>query len=79
MFARFVVCQSKVGRSEQVGSKLKNDILPICRSSWALSAFLRRPTRQAPKGWSASVSGPREKMPRNITASTMTRSPTCRS
>jgi hypothetical protein len=29
MFARVVECQSKVGRSEQVGSKLKNDILPI--------------------------------------------------
>lgn len=29
MFARVVVCQSKAGRSEQVGTKLENAILPI--------------------------------------------------
>jgi hypothetical protein len=27
MFARIVECQSKAGRSEQVGSKLGNDVL----------------------------------------------------
>jgi len=29
MFARVVGCQSKAGRSEQAGKKLKNDVLPI--------------------------------------------------
>ena len=29
MFARVVVCQSKAGRSAQVGTKLENDVLPI--------------------------------------------------
>jgi heme-degrading monooxygenase HmoA len=29
MFACVVECQSKAGRSEQVGNKLENDILPI--------------------------------------------------
>jgi hypothetical protein len=29
MFARVVECHSKVGRSEQVGNKLENELLPV--------------------------------------------------
>jgi hypothetical protein len=62
MFARIVECQSKADRSEQAGDKLKNDVIPI-NSSRVSSTFLRFPIRQIPKGYCASVSGPREKMP----------------
>ena len=40
MFARVVECQSKVGRSEQVGSKLKNDVLPILQKQPGFVDFL---------------------------------------
>jgi quinol monooxygenase YgiN len=40
MFARVVECQSKVGRSEQVGSKLKNDVLPILQKEPGFVDFL---------------------------------------
>jgi hypothetical protein len=78
MFARVVGCRSKAGRSDQVGNKLDNEVLPILQKQPGFVDFLTGfPTRQTPKGWCASVSGPRNKIPRDITASTMTRSPTC--
>jgi hypothetical protein len=40
MFARVVECQSKVGRSEQVGSKLNNDVLPILQKQPGFVDFL---------------------------------------
>jgi quinol monooxygenase YgiN len=40
MFARVVECQSKVGRREQVGSKLKNEILPILQKQPGFVDFL---------------------------------------
>jgi quinol monooxygenase YgiN len=35
-----VECQSKVGRSEQVGGKLKNDVLPILQKQLGFVDFL---------------------------------------
>ena len=40
MFARVVDCQSKVGRSEQVGSKLENDLLQILQKLPGFVDFL---------------------------------------
>ena len=40
MFARVVECQSKVGRSEQVGSKLNNAVLPILEKQPGFVDFL---------------------------------------
>ena len=40
IFARVVECQSKVGRSEQVGGKLKNDVLPILQKQLGFVDFL---------------------------------------
>jgi len=40
MFARVVECQSKGGRSEQVGNKLKNNILPILQKQPGFVDFL---------------------------------------
>ena len=40
MFARVVECQSKVGRREQVGSKLRNDVLPILQKQPGFVDFL---------------------------------------
>ena len=45
MFARVVECHSKVGRSEQVGNKLENELLPILQKQPGLSTFLSFPTR----------------------------------
>jgi len=40
MFARIVECQSKAGRSEQVGTKLENDVLPILQKQPGFVDFL---------------------------------------
>jgi len=40
MYARVVVCQSKAGRSEQVGQKLENDALPILQKQPGFVDFL---------------------------------------
>ncbi len=40
MFARVVECQSKAGRGEQVGNKLKNDVLPILQQQPDFVDFL---------------------------------------
>jgi quinol monooxygenase YgiN len=40
MFARIVECQSKVGRSQQVGSKLQNEVLPILQKQTGFVDFL---------------------------------------
>jgi len=40
MFARVVECQSKTGRSELVGNKLKDDILPILQEKSGFVDFL---------------------------------------
>jgi len=40
MFARVVECQSKVGRIEQVGNKLENDVLPILQKQPGFVDFL---------------------------------------
>jgi hypothetical protein len=45
MFARVVECHSKVGRSEQVGNKLENDVLPILQKQPGFVDFLTFPTR----------------------------------
>jgi len=72
MFARVLERQSETCRSELVGNKLKNDVLPILQKQSGFVDFLHSPTRQTPIGCCASVFGPRGKMPRNFTASTMT-------
>lgn len=40
MFARVVECQSKAGKGEQVGHKLKNDVLPILQKQPGFIDFL---------------------------------------
>ena len=40
MFARVVECQSKVGRSQQVSSKLQDEVLPILQKQTGFSDFL---------------------------------------
>jgi heme-degrading monooxygenase HmoA len=40
MFARIVECQSKAGRSEQVGNKLVDDVLPILQKQPGFVDFL---------------------------------------
>ncbi len=40
MFARVVECQSKAGRSEQAGNKLRNDILPTLQKQPGFVDFL---------------------------------------
>ena len=40
MFARVVECQSKAGRSEQVGNKLENAVLPILQKQPGFVDFL---------------------------------------
>ena len=40
MFARVVECQSKAGRTEQFGNKLKNDVLPILQKQPGFVDFL---------------------------------------
>jgi hypothetical protein len=40
MFARVVECHSKVGRSEEVGNKLENDVLPILQKQPGFVDFL---------------------------------------
>jgi heme-degrading monooxygenase HmoA len=40
MFARVVKCQSKAGRSEQVGNKLVNDVLPVLEKQPGFVDFL---------------------------------------
>ena len=40
MLARVVECQSKVGRSEQVGDRLENDVLPILQKQPGFVDFL---------------------------------------
>jgi len=40
MFARMVECQSKAGRTEQAGNKLKNDVLPILQEHPGFVDFL---------------------------------------
>jgi hypothetical protein len=55
MFARVVECQSKVGRSEQVGSKLNNDVLPILQKQPGFVDFLTLSDKTNPAGWCASA------------------------
>jgi heme-degrading monooxygenase HmoA len=40
MFARVVECQSKAGRSDQVGNKLENEVLPILQKQPGFIDFL---------------------------------------
>jgi quinol monooxygenase YgiN len=40
MFARVVECQSKAGRSEQIGNGLENDVLPILQKQLGFVDFL---------------------------------------
>jgi len=40
MFARVVECQSKAGRSEQIGNKLKDDVLPLLEGQPGFVDFL---------------------------------------
>jgi heme-degrading monooxygenase HmoA len=40
MFARVVECQSKAGRSDQVGNKLENEVLPILQKEPGFVDFL---------------------------------------
>lgn len=40
MFARMVECQSKAGRTEQAGDKLKNDVLAILQKQPSFVDFL---------------------------------------
>jgi hypothetical protein len=40
MFARVVECPSKVGRSKQVGNRLKNDVLPVLQKQLGFVDFL---------------------------------------
>jgi heme-degrading monooxygenase HmoA len=40
MFARVVVCQSKAGRSQQVGNKIGNEALPILQKQPGFVDFL---------------------------------------
>ncbi|MFZ0289081.1 MAG: antibiotic biosynthesis monooxygenase [Candidatus Sulfotelmatobacter sp.] len=40
MFASVVVCQSKAGRSELVGNKLNNNVLPILQQQVGFVDFL---------------------------------------
>ena len=40
MFVRVVECQSKAGRSEQVGNKLVNDVLPVLEKQPGFVDFL---------------------------------------
>ena len=46
MFARVVECQSKAGRSEQVGNKLENDVLPILQKQAGFLSDLLGAVRQ---------------------------------
>jgi heme-degrading monooxygenase HmoA len=49
MFARIVECQSKAGRSEQIGNKLKNDVLPILQRQPGFVDFLTLRDKTNPK------------------------------
>jgi hypothetical protein len=49
MFARVVECHSKVGRSEQVGNKLENDVLPILQKQPGFVDFLTLSDRINPE------------------------------
>jgi len=40
MFARVLECQSKAGRSDQVGNKLENEVLPILQKQPGFVDFL---------------------------------------
>ena len=40
MFARVVECQSKAGRIEQIGNKLKDDVLPVLEGQPGFVDFL---------------------------------------
>jgi hypothetical protein len=49
MFARIVKCQSKAGRSEQVGNKLENDVLPILQKQLGFVDFLTLSDKNDPE------------------------------
>jgi len=49
MFARVVECQSKVGRSQQVGSKLQNEVLPILQKQPVFVDFLTLADKTRPE------------------------------
>ena len=49
MFARVVECHSKVGRNEQVGNKLENDVLPILQKQPGFVDFLTLSDRINPE------------------------------
>ena len=49
MFARVVECQSKAGRSEQVGNKLVNDVLPVLEKQPGFVDFLTLSDRTNPE------------------------------
>jgi hypothetical protein len=50
MFPRVVECLSIVGRSEQVGSKLENDVLPIVQKQPGFVDFLTLSDKTNPEG-----------------------------
>ena len=49
MFARVVECHSEVGRSEQVGNKLENDVLPILQKQPGFVDVLNLPDKINPE------------------------------
>jgi quinol monooxygenase YgiN len=49
MFARLVECQSKAGRSGQVGNKLENDVLPILQKQLGFVDFLMLSDKKDPE------------------------------
>jgi heme-degrading monooxygenase HmoA len=75
MFARVVGCQSKAGRSEQAGKKLKNDVLPILQKQPGFIDLLTLSDKANPERLVCISLWTSRGVPMNITASTMTRSP----
>jgi hypothetical protein len=69
MFARVVECHSKVGRSEHVGNKLEDDVLPILQKQPGFVDFLTLSDRINRERLMCISC---EKMLRNITGSTIT-------
>jgi quinol monooxygenase YgiN len=49
MFARFVECQSKAGRREQVSNSLKNDVLPVLEKQSGFIDFLTLSDKTEPE------------------------------
>ena len=49
MFARVVECQSKAGRSEEVGTKFENDVVPILQKQPGFVDFLALSDKMNPE------------------------------